>query len=299
MDIDERLGLIGFLRGQLAPVEASHEAAWIVDWIQDRQLQTQSERLRAAEEVVSRRLRHEPLAYIMGSWSFRSHEFFVGPGALIPRPETEELVEGAIQSVENSPQSLTRLLERGLRVGDLGAGTGCIGLSFMMDVFTDLDDYKGGAKDAAALSRLVLVEREAEARVWLEKNVEFHRPKLQGAKVEIFSGSWLDWHETGFDVILSNPPYIHESEFLTLDASVKDFEPRSSLVHGADGDGAYKEILEIARRALVSGGWLIMELGVAQGEWIQDYAAQLGGFNVLQVVKDMAKKPRFFCARLA
>jgi len=297
MELDERLALISYLRTALAPIHSSHEAAWVADWLEERKLAGPAERRAEADQVVSRRLRQEPLAYILGSWSFRSHEFLVGPGALIPRPETEELVEGAIQSVENSMQSLTKLMDAGIRVADLGSGTGCIGLSFLMDLFTDLDNYKAGSQEVGAKSKLVLVEREAAARLWTERNVAGHRKDLRGAEVEIFAGSWNEWPGTGFDVVFSNPPYIHEVEFRGLDASVKDFEPKTALVHGADGNGAYKEVLEVARRALKSGGWLFLELGVEQGFWIQEYVESVGGFNDLQVVKDIAKKPRFFCAR--
>lgn len=297
MDIDERLDLIEWLREKLAPAQSSHEASWIADWICDRKLGDAATRKAAAADVVERRLKHEPLAYILGTWEFCGLEFLVGPGALIPRPETEELVELAVRSVSDESRSLEKMLKRGLRAADLGAGTGCLGLGFLKGFLDGIDGRAGGAAELAAKSELILVEREPAARLWLEKNVERHHASLQGTKVEVFAGSWNEWKGEGYDVILSNPPYIHEEEFHLVDASVKDHEPRTALVYGVDGDAAYREIAEVARRALVPGGWLFFEIGVAQGNWIRGFLESFGGFSNLGLFEDIAGKPRIFSAR--
>ena len=138
---------------------------------------------------------------------------------------------------------------------------------------------------------------------WLRRNVERCRARCFGATIEVFEGSWNDWKDAGFDILLSNPPYLTRDEHSQAERSVKDFEPPTALVHDGgrsgseDGHDSYREIFAVARRALVPEGWLYMELGIAQGTWIAEHAAALEEWNDLQVIKDIAKKPRFFCAR--
>ncbi len=302
MDLDERLSLIARAREALAPFGASHEASWIADHLRERGHASADERLASLEEILARRAKGEPLAYVLGQWAFRNLEFEVGPGVLIPRPETEELVEAAVMMVENSQAYLRKLLEGGLKVGDLGAGSGCIGIGFFRALFQDLDDYKGGADAVAAKSSLRLVEKSPVAIDWCRRNLARHAPSLRALDVKILEKSWNDLDESGFDILLSNPPYLTPNEYDSIDASVREFEPKSALVaegttEAHDGTRAYREIFEVAARSLKPEGWLWFELGLVQGEWIADYAHSLGHWNEIQILRDIQKKPRFFVAR--
>ena len=303
MTLDERLELIAILQPELLKLGCMHEAAWIADHIRDANLPSQTARITRANEIISRRKNDEPLAYIFDEWAFKDHEFYCGPGTLIPRPETEEMCEAALQAFENSMSSSERALVHGITILDLGAGTGCLGLSFLADLIRDIRIEKGAeASEISSKLKLVLVEKSSAALPYIRRNIERIRPKLENATVEIFEGSWSDWPIQDSHVLLSNPPYLSESEYSQIDRSVSAFEPKSALVPENGGRGeiateSYAEILKIAQKSLVSGGWIWMELGTNQHLWLQDYAVSLGGFNDLRTIKDLSRKPRFFCAR--
>lgn len=269
-------------REQISHTDFSHE----VNWIWDEALRVNAENpLRVAESILSRRLKDEPLAYVLGHWSFRGRDFAVGPGALIPRPETEELVEFAL--------ALVKERKKPLRVADLGAGSGCLGLGFA------LEKTPRFAADLSTID-LTLVENSARALPWLRQNVDKYRAELAGS-VNIVDKSWTEL-AGAFDVILSNPPYLTEVEYSAVSASVKNFEPKSALVPAdadrfADASGPYREILEIAARSLVPGGWVGFELGIPQPVYIAGWAQAIGAFEELQILPDMAGKPRFFFGR--
>ncbi len=286
---------------------ASHEAKWIVAEI-EKQLETKenfdlAEAKNLSDKIVERRKCHEPLAYIFGHWAFRSYEFFVGPGALIPRPESEELVEYALSFVEKSETLIEKLFdENGLNIVDAGAGTGCIGLSFVMDLLKDLANEGFDPKDISAKIRLVLIELSPEARAHLEKNIKKYRSELYESRIEVFSGSWLQWPRTQIDLLLSNPPYLTLSELRACDVSVRDFEPSMALMPDdistfPDASGPYRELFQIADECLSPGGYAIFECGLAQPIALEPLVPALKNFDKLRFYRDMARKDRFLAMR--
>ncbi len=270
---------------ELKALGLEHEWQWIAEFCEQKKI--------TVESVVLRRKQGEPLAYIFGSWAFRAHEFFVGPGVLIPRPETEELVELVLKHC----MVMSANLGRSLHVADLGAGSGCIGLSILHEA-------------DAFVESCVLVERSSEASIYLEKNANhllreefFKKEKGKVPRLQFYQGDWNSWAEgqsaESLDVMVSNPPYVSQAEFAQLDDGVKKHEPTSALVHEralrdfTKTHQAYEDILKVAPRLLRPGGELWFELGVAQMPWIDSYARTLSWVETVEFHKDMSGKNRF------
>jgi release factor glutamine methyltransferase len=281
-----------FVRSRMKSLGAAQESRWILEELAKLPSDEQSAR---ANEIVSRREKGEPLAYVLGHWAFRDFEFFVGPGALIPRPETEELVEHALDFCFDRAQAKARA-GQAIVVADMGAGTGCIGLSFSIELRARL----ARAGWPCTRIELHLVERSLEARAWLARNVEALGPRLEGIPVKIDSRDWKLF-EQNLDVLLSNPPYVTLEEERMLDISVSAFEPRSALVpenaeHDSVAAQAYRELMDKAHERLQPGGLLGFELGLSQSRWIADASAQRSELIETRILNDMTGRPRFFFA---
>ena len=218
--------------------------------------------------MVARRARREPLQYILGSQEFMGLEFDVTPAVLIPRHDTEVLVEEA--SKRAAPSG---------RILDIGVGSGCI---------------------AVALARCLPeaevcgVDTSPESMVLAARNAEKH-----GVKVTLFEGSLFEpFTGQSFDLIVSNPPYIPTADMEYLQPEVRDFEPRGALDGGADGFDFYRLIIPAARDHLTTGGWLLFEVGIGQAEMVLDMFGQTGSFGELFTTKDHAGIERVVGGRL-
>ena len=188
------------------------------------------------EELIQRRIAREPVAYITGHKEFWSLDFAVGPGVLIPRPETETLVE---QVLKHFPDRATPL-----EVLDLGTGTGCL-------LVAVLSEY--------ANARGVGVDSSPQALGWARRNVEKH-----GSYARLRQGDFAA--ATGaYDVILTNPPYIRSEDIATLAPEVRLYEPVQALDGGADGLDAYRLLAPEIERLLKPGGLAFLEIGAGQG----------------------------------
>lgn len=214
------------------------------------------------ERTVARRSRGEPLAYIVGRKEFYSLDLLVQPEVLVPRPETEVLVEAALQ----------RLPAREARVVDLGTGSGAIALALKHErpglAVTAVD------RDDAALN----VARTNAASLGLE--------------VEWILSDWLSGLAgRRFDVIVSNPPYVASGDphFRAL-----AYEPRIALDGGADGLDAYRAIFRQAKTHLAPDGWLIVEHGFNQRDAVTDLANVLG-YSIVEHIDDLTGLPRVAC----
>lgn len=249
------------------------------------------ERLR---DMVRRRARHEPLQYIVGTAPFHGREFHVGPGVLIPRPETEELVEwcisalrgrkdmdGSIESGGRQEHGQEHGVERAndaplppLRILDLGTGSGCIAVTLALEL--------PGAEVHA-------VELSAEALVWAERNarelgasVTFHQGDMARLGVSGPAGPW--------DLIVSNPPYVLPEEADSLDPQVRTHEPHAALFHERPLD-LLGSLLDYAARALSPGGHLAVELNPALADRALQMARMLLPDSRLKT--DLSGKDRF------
>jgi release factor glutamine methyltransferase len=233
--------------------------AWLIAHDQDVLTPVQAE---AVEFLVARRAQGEPVAYILGEKEFYGRMFKVTQDVLIPRPETELLVEAAL---ENLPK------DRPAQVLDLGTGSGCIAVTLALE----RPDCKVTAVD---MSHAALAIAAANAN-------------RLGAEIEFLFSDWLSTlHGRKFDLIVSNPPYVEE-DYTLLSQSDLAHEPRHALTSGADGMDDISRIVAAASGSLLPGGTLLLEHGWTQGEKVRDLLGRYG-FITIRTLSDYAGLPR-------
>lgn len=227
----------------------------------------------AYRQSLRRRAAHEPVAYLLGRREFYGREFGVDARVLIPRPETEHLVERALAFMRARPPG--RLL-------DVGTGSGILACTLLLECC----DWSGLAVDIS-LPALEVARANAE-RHDLTGRVEFRA----GSVYAPLSGG------EKFDLIVSNPPYIRINEWENLPEQVKGFEPAQALLAGDDGLLVLRPLLAEAPARLTAGGMLVCELGETQSEAVIALARQAGLVDA-EVAPDLAGKPRVLSARRA
>jgi release factor glutamine methyltransferase len=214
----------------------------------------------------------EPLQYVLGSWQFRWLELRVDGRALIPRPETELIVDLIMTELGDN---------RSGKVLELGTGSGAIAASLAFECPDLLVVATDSSADALALAEMNLVNHGLDDRVTLRL------------------GDWWEAVDSDerFRLICSNPPYIAEDEWLRLDAVVRDWEPPGALVAGRTGLECYQVIFGQAHRYLEEGhGVVVVEIGAAQGSDVQ-HIAVVAGFDDVSVRQDLVGRDRFVVAR--
>ncbi|MEM7201863.1 MAG: peptide chain release factor N(5)-glutamine methyltransferase [Planctomycetota bacterium] len=230
---------------------------------------SEAERVRL-RPLVGERGRGVPVAYLLEEWDFCGLTFHVTPAVLVPRPETEELVELA---AERCPQ--------GGRCADLGTGSGAIAIALALR-----------RPDVA----MTATERSPEAAALARRNAERHGV---AERVHVLEGSW--WEPlTGppFDVVLCNPPYIDPSRDDLVEPEVRAFEPAEALF-AAPGDpaSAYREVLADAPSRLAPQAWLIFETGVEAATPAEELLRQAPFLDDVELRPDLAGQPRYLLAR--
>ena len=226
-------------------------------------------------EAVARRLKREPVQYIFGEAEFRGRAFKVTRAVLIPRPETELLVEEALKEAPSfGPGSLT--------VIDLCTGSGCIAVSAALDMGCEVfaTDISEKALDIA---------KENAQRLGAAQRVSFLCGDLFAPIPEKLKGR--------AHMVLTNPPYITEKDMGSLAPEVKDFEPRQALYGGSDGLDIIRRILTDGPEYLTPGGLLLMEIGYDQSEAASKLAGDSGGYDHIEILKDYAGIGRILKAR--
>lgn len=214
------------------------------------------------DAAVRRRAAGWPLQYVTGEAWFWSHKLRVGPGVLVPRPETETLVDAALER-----------LQGGGRVADIGTGSGAIALALAGER-PDLE--------------VTAVERSPRALRYARQNL--------GPEVRLLRGDLLQPLTAPQDVIVSNPPYVSAAEYGDLAPDVRR-EPRTALVGGRDGLSVLRRLARGAGQHLRPGGWLLVEIGAGQGEAVQEiFAAE--GFGDIFLRTDLAGLARVVGGRL-
>ncbi len=210
----------------------------------------------------------EPLQYVIGKWDFYESEFYVGEGVLIPRPETEELVEKAVDIIKGVDKPV---------IVDLCSGSGCIGISLAKKFLN---------------STVYCIEKSKEAFRYLIKNSEDCK-NVVAINADI-SECFKDLDIKKADLIVSNPPYIRSSELETLQDEVKA-EPVMALDGGADGLDFYRIINDKWYSLIKDNGYLLLEIGNEQGKDIKEV---LSNFNKTEVIKDIYGNDRIVVARV-
>ena len=235
----------------------------------------------ALRAMVARRLTGEPLQYVMKSWAFRHLDVLVDNRVLIPRPETEVMVQAALDLA----REMISKANSKLRVADLGTGSGVIGLSLASEL-------PGGSNE------VWLTDLSADA-------LEVARANLAGlglinGDVRVAQGSWFaalpSELKNSFDLIVSNPPYIALYD-PSVESSVLNHEPHLALFAGSDGLDAYREIISHADEWLATNGWIVLEIGHQQGDAVRELLAQ-NSFKQIEIRKDLAGRDRIALAKI-
>ena len=238
---------------------------------------------RRFDGYVVRRQGREPVAYIRGRRAFRTIELEVSPAVLIPRPETETLVEVALEALAAVPGGAAAPGPYEPLALDVGTGSGCIALALAAEdpyvhvVAVDVDEAA------------VQVARRNAARLGLGGRVDI-------ALSDLFAGLAPLQR---FDVIVSNPPYVPDAEYATLEPNVRDFEPRLALHGGEDGLDVYRRLVVEAVPRLLPGGMLAVEVGCGQAAAVRALFAGAGAFAPAQERPDLGGTPRVVSAKLA
>ena len=237
------------------------------EFVRDGSLYASPEVERAARRLVQRHLAGEPVAYLIGEWEFYGLPLDISPAVLIPRPDTEVLATKLIDAARSAGPC---------RILDLCAGSGCIGLAAAANLPN---------------ARVLLGELDDEALKVCRQNIR--RSNLTGRVTSMK----LDAREKPtrslgeFQFLVSNPPYIPSADIGTLDASVREHEPRLALDGGEDGLDFYRAICEKWRDALCESGMLFFEVGIGQADEVLRIMRS-NGFGDIQIVKDLNSIPR-------
>lgn len=230
------------------------------------------------ESALAERSRGVPAQYITGHQEFCSMDLLVTPAVLIPRPETEHVIETVMELLAQKETSGagTRTGLSPIRIVDVGTGSGAIALALAKE----LPDAEIHATDISAAS--LEIARANAARHQLQKRIHFYEADLLGNLVP------------PFDLIVSNPPYVGESEEDQVQLEVRKFEPRSAVFAGATGTEVIARLIPQARAALRPGGWVVMEIS---GTIVDGVRHLLEGWQSIQVIEDLQSIPRVIRAR--
>lgn len=218
----------------------------------------------AIRPLVARRREREPVAYILGHRDFYGRRFSVTPEVLIPRPDTETLVEHALRCIPE---------DAACRVLDVGTGSGAIAVTLAAErplAFVTATDISQTALEVAA--------GNAE-RLGVEARVRFERADLLNGVEQ-------------YDVIVSNPPYIAQSEIETLQAEIRDHEPIAALEAGEDGLDVVRALLPAAEPVTASGAQMLIEIGAGQAVSVVDFAAGRAAWQPVAVYPDLNRVER-------
>ncbi|MDR2377247.1 MAG: peptide chain release factor N(5)-glutamine methyltransferase [Puniceicoccales bacterium] len=217
--------------------------------------------------LLRRRGRREPLAYVLGESDFHELSLRCDRRALIPRPETEELVEWLLGRWEKNPPA---------RVLDLGTGSGAIGLALAR---------------AFPRSCVMAVDLDPAALDLARENAERNRVD----NIRFVRSDWFEKIQGRFDLMVANPPYLTAEELESAEPEVRDYEPRKALGAAEEGLAELLRILRSAKNFMTPSAWLVMEMGIAHGEVLKREAESLG-FGSVHIRRDLSGRPRFFLA---
>jgi len=210
------------------------------------------------------RKQNKPIAHILGFKDFWKYKFKVDKNVLIPRPETELIIEKILKILPLSSNK---------NILDIGTGSGCIAISLMKE---------------RPNCRITAIDKSKKAIKVAKKNAEMHQVKK---KIKFLNIDVDKYFSNKYDLIVSNPPYIKNSELLSLDEDVKFNEPKLALLGGFSGLEIFFKIINKSNKLLKRNGKLILEIGYRQGKELKKYL-KLNGFNQIKIYKDFSGKDR-------
>lgn len=227
--------------------------------------------------LLKRRANHEPIQYILEETEFYSLKLKLNRHTLIPRPETEILIDAVLDQFEKfSTEKET------IQILDIGTGSGNIAIALAKNLPN---------------ARITAIDIQSEAIKIAQQNAAYHQVQ---DRINFIQQDVLDRNlafPTKFDVIVSNPPYISRDEFDCLQEEVKNFEPYIALDGGSEGLTFYQRLTEIAPPLLERDGFVAIELGANQADAIKNFFANSGVFQYMEVIKDLNKLPRILLAK--
>ena len=258
------------IAAQEAAIDVDLYARTILGWDRARMIVEQQAQAPAAleprfSEWIARREQREPTAYIVGKREFWGLEFSVSPSVLIPRPESEFIVEEAIERLRHTPAP---------RIVDVGTGSGCLAVSIAHELsraHVTATDISGEALEVA---------RANAERLGVSDRITF---------VET---SYLDGVDGTFDAVVSNPPYVKDEHKALVQRAVVKYEPHVALFGGADGLTGLRSVLDGAGKRLVPGGWVIMEFGDGQDDDVRELVGRYPRYRLLDIKEDLQGIPR-------
>ena len=219
------------------------------------------EQITFANNIAYRRITGEPLQYLLGEWEFYGMPFYIGKGVLIPRQDTETLVEAVINAAENYEHP---------KIIDLCSGSGCIACAVAKYV-KNADVYA--------------LEISERALGYLNKNIEKNKVSVKVTEADVLSEKLPSECDTLFDIIVSNPPYLTKSDMQSLQKEVT-FEPEMALFGGEDGLHFYREITRIWKNHLSTGGMLAFEIGMGQHDDVREIMNE-NNFGNIEFIEDL------------
>jgi release factor glutamine methyltransferase len=222
-------------------------------------------------QMIARRAAREPVAYIIGCKEFFSLDFEVTPAVLIPRPETETLVEAALKFLAPRPSA---------NVLDIGTGSGAIAIAIAAN---------------APNARIKATDISKESLEVASRNAIRHRYET---RVDFIATDLFPDDDSRFDLIVSNPPYVAEADLETLQPEIRHYEPRHALVDGADGLVFYRRIAAESRAHLNPDGAVMVEIGAGQAAGVEALFRR-AGFSNIDAIRDLARIERIIRARLS
>jgi release factor glutamine methyltransferase len=254
----------------LAALDAEVLARRVLGWDQARFLMDRHDTASSGfllnyEHMVARRERREPVPYIIGAREFWGLDFEVGPDVLIPRHETELIIEEALERIEKGSSPL---------IVDVGTGSGCIAIVLAREI---------------PLARLIATDVSGHALDVAQRNAARHGVADRMTFVET---SFLDGLDAAADLIVSNPPYVPSVSAPGLTPEVRDYEPTVALFGGEDGLDSLRIMLGAAAARLHPGGWLIMEFGCGQDDDVTALVAATPALNLEKMRSDLQGIPR-------
>ena len=247
----------------------------IADWLSKQGQEADETFQTAFDAALTRRLRREPVAYITGEREFYGRPFVVSSSVLVPRPETELVVDEALAALAERQSAGSGAPD----VIDVGTGSGILAVTLALE---------------SPAARIVATDVSPAALAVASTNVE--RFALAD-RVELRHAAFLGTADSQFDLVVSNPPYVAERDRPGLMPDVRDYEPAVALFGGRDGFDIFRALLPAAERGLRPGGWLVMEMGAGQSDDVTTILEQSTTLVDVRIASDLAGIARVLVAR--